>query len=365
MSNTLLQDPTYMENLDCNKWGISHSATIEITEYPVTITYQNVTKPSADQNWHTPSSVLFYSDDAVAWPGDEENAQNHYKVYSTTRSDAYGWKTAASGYQYESIHSPEWKNWGEWLDQNKQGTTCSVTAVRYGRYVLIRMENAGMIVHATTTIPEDAPDSLYLVLTGEVCTMTDFVIRREPEAIGPGYIEPVVETKTFIPTEEGDIPNIDCSGWWLQHSDGILVTSEPVHVTYHSISYPQAKESWHAPLIVLFSSMDQLVNGVAYTEYSITRNDGYGWITDGGGYASRDSHTDEFITWLDWLGKNKEGVECKLTAYRKDDMVIIEQENSGVKVISHTIIPYSNTLPVFISLSGELCAITNIRISRS
>lgn len=360
--NHKIEDPELIESVDCNDWWKAHSCGIELTEYPVTITYRNVSKPQADKNWHSPAAVLFTSDDSLVWPGAIENSPNHYREYSIIRSDAYGWKTDAKSFQYESQYSSKWTNWENWLEQNRQGSICTVTAVRYGKYALIRMENAGLIVHATTTLPDNAGEKLYFAMTGEQCSLTDFLLIRESEAIGPGTIDPATDKTSFLASARGDIPNVDCSGWWTAHSDGIVVDETPVHITYHSVSYPHAKETWHAPLVVLYSSLDGLVNGVAYTEFSVTRSDSYGWISDGSGYAAKDDHTDAFTDWESWLDKNKAGVTCTLTAYRKGDKIVIEHENSGLMVTSNTLIPFGTVLPIYVALSGELCSISDIHV---
>ena len=358
-------DPAFLANVDCSTWWSAHSEAITVTEYPITITFRTQSAEDATLNWHTPVAVLYRSNDGKVGPIPGEDAPNGYREFSYIRSDAYGVKTHVASFQYESVHLPNWQNWPTWLEEQRAGTTCTVTAVRYGRYVLVRIENAGMISNATTTLAaEDEDQPVYLCITGESCTMTDFTLSRESEPIGPGTIEPATLSKEFIPTTVGDIPNVDCSGWWVDHSDGIELTYEPVTVTYHTISYPSARETWHAPFCVLFSSLDRLVGGIAYTEYSVTRSDGFGWVTDGTGYGVKEIRDASFISNDNWLSRNKKGCECTLVAYRKNDMVVIEQTNNGITVVSHTLIPLSVDLPIYLSLSGELCAITNIRISR-
>ena len=357
-----ITDPKNIDNLICYKYWENHTPAIEVTEYPITLTYQNQSHPEASSNWHTPSAVLFYSDDQKLGEPGTEDPRNGYKEFSIVRSDAYGTKTAAKAFQYESTHLPEWESWPDWLSENKNKTTCTMTAVRYGRYVLVRLENAGMIVAATTTLPENAPEKVYVSITGELCTMTDFSLSRETEAIGPGTIEPDEDDKSFILSTVGDIPNVDCSGWWLEHSDGIMLTDVPQKITYHTISYPRAKEVWHAPLVVVFSSLDKLVNGVAYTEYSVTRNDGFGWKTDASAFECSSELDATYGSAEKWLATNKAGVECTLTAYREENVVFLKQECAGLTVSSRISLPFTTDLPVCVSLSGELCAISNIRI---
>lgn len=357
------KDPRYIEDVVCGRWWSAHSAAIEITEYPVTLTYQNCAQPDADMNWHSPAAVVYYSNDGQVGQEASEDAPNRYQEYSVIRSDAYAWKTAARDIQYEGIRTGGWTSWEDWRRQNKSGVPCTVSAVRYKNCILIRLENAGQIVNATITLPEDAPDEVFLSMTGEFCTMTDFLLAREDEAIEEGTIESSLNESAFAPKKQGDIPNVDCPGWWTEHSDGIDVDETPVHVRFHAISYPNAKETWHSPFVVLFSSLDKLVNGVAYTEFSITRDDAYGWKNNGLSYLVEEAHDETFTGWDSWMDHNRKGVECSLTAYRDQNTIIIEIKNAGVTTTSQTVIPSENALPVCLSLGGELCVITNIRIT--
>ena len=355
-----------LRNVNCDVFREEQSVGIPITTYPVTITYQNISMPSADKNWHTPSVIVYSSDDGKFTPlGEVSN--NHYTQHSITRSDAYGMKAKAVDYLYESHHLPEWENWEKWLELNKKGTVCTVTAVRYGQYVLVRMENCGIVVSATTTLSDEyRSKSLYLSITGELCIMTDFVVKRESYEIEEGMIAPVKFNRTDAFELVGDIPNIDCSGWWIAHSDGIVIGSSPVHIKYNTISYQGASEKWHTPLVVVFSSLDQNVNGIAYSELSVTRSDGYGWNAGAEHYSFETEFSDDWTDWDSWLAANKSGViDCEITAVRTaDNTIMLTQTNSGVTVKSVIQIPIINDLPVCLSLSGELCAISNIRVQR-
>lgn len=359
------KDIMSMKIVSCREFGEQYTQGILLTEYPLTITYQNVSMADADKNWHTPSVVLYSSDDGTVTGQGEEESPNHYREYCVTRSDSYGIQSLAEAYQYESQHLGEWSNWEDWLEKNKSGTVCTVMAVRYRQYAMIRMENAGVVVSATVTLPESAGENVYFALTGERCRLSDFMPNRDSEPIGEGAIMPVMLERLVMERLEGDLPNLDCQGWWTAHSEGIEITEEPMTITFDSISYPQAKESWHAPLLVLFSALDKSVNGIAYTEYSVTRSDGYGWKESADDFSREEEFAEDWKSWEDWLSKNKEGVKCTVTAVRRQDTILLTQENSGVKVNSYVDIPVSIGLPVCLALSGELCFISNIKIKKS
>lgn len=382
MSGVVIEDTLTLADIICKEKRGKYTQGICVTEYPVIITYQNQSMPDAEKNWHTPAVVLYSSDDGQvdvrgaalmgtdsvekaekAKEAEKYHSPSHYVEYSATRSDAYGIRSAAVDYQYESQRNPEWKSWKSWLAANKEGTACTVTAVRFGKYVMIRMENTGIVVSTITTLPEEAED-VYFALSGERCMMSRFKVIREKEAIEAGTIEPLVVQKPVMPEVSGDIPNLDCAGWWTAHTEGIEITEEPVRVTYDSISYSQAKENWHTPLVVVFSSLDKLVNGVLYEEYSVIRSDAYGWGVDGIGYSSKVIYPERWSSWKDWLKENKKGIHGSVTAFRNENTVVIRQNNHGVIVTSSIQVPAGRELPICLALSGELCAISNIRITR-
>lgn len=347
----------------CRGFGEEYSESYRLKEYPLFLTYKNETMEQVDKNWFTPSAIVFSSLDGKPAGQKEEAPANRYTEYSVTRSDAYGIKQEAAEYQYESQHLKEWENWENWLEKNKATVECSIMAVRVGRYVLVRMENTGVVVVSTTTLPEEKKNSdIYLTVTGENCSMWDFKDQLEYEAVEEAAIKPVQLTKYYTETKTGDIPNLDCFGWWTTHSDGIEVTEKPVCITFNTISYQQAKESWHTPLIVVFSAFDKLVNGVLYDEYAVIRSDAYAWNAGAGALETETAVESKWTSWDQWLQDNKNGVKASVTAVRQENTILITLENDGVTIETQVQIPMEKNLPVCLSLSGELCYISNIRI---
>lgn len=356
MSEILDESLKTMQTVVCGEKDTDYSVKIPVTGYPVIITYKNLSHEDAEKNWNTPSALLFSGEEA----GSEDSVK-----YSVTRSDSYGNKLEAEAFQYESQHLPIWKNWDMWLDANKKGTDCIAMAVRDEQNVLVRMENTGIVVTSITTLPEDMNDEVYLALTGEKCTLSDFNPMRDEEKVDHGTVVPVVVAKPMTNSEEGDMPNIDCEGWWSAFSDAIEVTETPVRVTYESTSYPQAKESWHAPLLVVYTSLDQTVGGVEGHEYAILRADGYGWKTEAEmiEIEKKKDSNEGFENWNKWIEESKRGVKAEFTAVRKGNTILINQHINGVYAKAVINIPIVNDLPIYIAISGELCMINNIRVN--
>ncbi len=351
--------------LKCVAFKEQQSVGIPLTPYPINISFDTISDEDADKNWHTPLAIIYSSDDGEYVPAGAEVTNNYFE-YSLTRSDAYGIKSDVVDYTYENHLAPEWESWEAWLADNRAGTRCNITAVRDERYVLVRIENAGVVIKATTTVPEEMRNrDLFLTITGEKCQMTNFELRREMDPIESGSIIPVTYRKSAMEEKVGDIPNVNCSGWWTAHSDGIMIDETPVRIVYNTISYINASENWHTPIIVVYSAFDQAVNGIAYKEFAVTRSDAYGWVVDADAYSFEGDYSSDWTDWPEWLAKNKEGIkDCEIVAVRRDDNVIITQTNAGVTVKSVIQIPLDNQFPVYISLTGELCALSNIRIER-
>ncbi len=349
--------------ISCDEFRTGYSVGIPLGTVPIFITYKTICKPEAESNWHTPCAVVYSSDDGeVAAVGEEE--KNHYVQYSVNRSDAFGVNEHAKDYFYENYNTDEWESWESWLELNRKETTALIVVVRYEEYVQVRMENHGIIMKATTKLPSNMKEKeVYLTVSGEFCEMYDFDIVYDVEPIVEGTIAAITYRKAVKHERVGDIPNFSCVGWWTAHSDGIMVGEEPVLVTYDTVSYMEAYEVWHTPVVAVYSSLDQNIDGIAYTEYTITRSDGYAWKIDAEDFNSSVKFAEDWEDWQVWLDANKKGVKnCRVTAVRKDNTVFITQTNCGITVKTIVQIPISNTLPIFIALSGELCSVSNIRI---
>ena len=72
--------------------------------------------------------------------------------------------------------------------------------------------------------------------------------------------------------------------------------------------------------------------------------------------------TPNFKGWDNWKEENKKGLDCKVTIGKKDNKIIMQTENLGLKIKSESII-LNETKNLFIILTGDQCAITDIHIS--
>ncbi|MCR5558607.1 MAG: diguanylate cyclase, partial [Butyrivibrio sp.] len=161
----------------------------------------------------------------------------------------------------------------------------------------------------------------------------------------------------------GDIPNVQMDSYRTDASQGIEI-SDGMELNFHSMSLPTASLIWHCAYVVLFWSKDGTVGGEGYTEYALVRMDGEYWDTDKGASNKLVVKTrDEFQGWDDWKQANKKGLDVKVSFEQNDNEIIVTTENLGL-FIKNTTTFTGMPDKVYVTLTGDQCAITNIRIKR-
>ena len=108
------------------------------------------------------------------------------------------------------------------------------------------------------------------------------------------------------------------------------------------------------------------VNGEGYREYAVVRLDGENWENDNHIQSQIIANREDgFEGWDAWKQKNKEGFDCIVRIIRRENKITISTKNFGLSVTSVTILPeemMNEDTPVFAALTGDQCALTNIRI---
>ena len=61
------------------------------------------------------------------------------------------------------------------------------------------------------------------------------------------------------------------------------------------------------------------------------------------------------------MEKNKQGLDVTVTVRREDNKIFMRTENLGIAVYSTTTI-LDDTKDVYLALTGDQCALTNIRL---
>ena len=249
----------------------------------------------------------------------------------------------------------------------KGKTIYDLEAVKCKDHVLISIREGSRTTDITVALP-DSSRYAYIALTGKNCYIGDVHIEKAKDPVPDDYIPRIAEEISFIDGPEGDIPNVQIDSVRSAYSEGIPVRDKLL-LNFHTMSLPTARLIWHCPYIVLFHSADGKVNGKGYREYSVIRLDGENWEDEnqaqGRIIVNRE---DDFEGWETWKRKNKEGFDCAVLITRKENKILISTKNFGLSVTSITILPeemMNLTTPIYMALTGDQCALTNIRITES
>ena len=106
-------------------------------------------------------------------------------------------------------------------------------------------------------------------------------------------------------------------------------------------------------------------DGAGYREFLLLRLDGENWESDT--HAENEVHIDHtrsFPGWNIWKEKNKEGMDCTVRIRREGNRVMMETENLGIAVDSVTTVK-DDVRNMYIALTGDQCALTEIRIDQN
>ena len=202
----------------------------------------------------------------------------------------------------------------------------------------------------------------YISLSGEHCEIHNVRVESDLEKVDPQVIPRIADEISYIrDCPVGDIPNVQIDGPRLAASEGILIRDE-MTLTFHTMSLPTARLVWHCPFLVVFASEDGKVNGAGYREYALLRLDGESWEAD---ECADDKisvvQEDSFEGWNVWKEKNKQGFDCTVEIKHSKNQIMIRTENLGISIESIVRIN-DPTEGLYVALTGDQCAISNIRI---
>ena len=125
---------------------------------------------------------------------------------------------------------------------------------------------------------------------------------------------------------------------------------------------PTARLVWHTAYVDIFYSPDRMPEGEGYMEYAFIRLDGENWeaeeLADNKTIVNRN---DDFEGWDTWKEANKKGFDCTVHFSVEGNKIITTTQNQGISLRNVTTILVEPP-ELYVSLTGDQCAITNIRI---
>lgn len=333
----------------------------EVNEYPSELSFLAQSNAEATMTDECPTIVLFYSDDCRLSKNPDGTDPKDYREFGGISADGSVWSSEAQLMQFSDTRSNSTDD-SKVLKCFKNGFEEDVTLERIGDHVQVTVYLGNYSLKALFVLPEDSY-KVYAAITGKNCAVSDIVHSRSSELTKPGDIPIVTSRKSYIegcPT--GDIPNMECKAAFGQFSDGADIDNKLMLMKFHSQSFAFANRFWYAPLFVIYSSDDNKVNGPNYKQFMAIRSDGYAWSEIWNlVYDVKLTQDDSFKSWDEWLVKNKAGADVEVrTHIDKDRNLIFCMNNEGVTIDISAQIPEDFPDKLCVSLSGELCALTDI-----
>ncbi len=344
--------------LSCDAYRSRVSDGIIVTPYlkKISLKYTAVNREKGDKG--APVIILFDSLDGRYHEREKEIRELLYFEYAEIPFDGEAKLSGARKLQTAVHESRDKKTDGD------REAFYEIEAVKYRDHALLRIDDGVILKEITIALP-DSSRYVYIGFTGEKCRITDINVTKTGSLIDEDYITRIAEKISFIDDAPvGDLPNLQVDGHRTASTDGIPVT-DGLKISFHTQSLPTARLLWHCPYICLFTSEDKKVDGENFREYALVCLDGENWDVDS---AEKNElivrKDDAFEGWDKWKKRNREGIDCVLRFERSNDHITLTTENLGLFVQNTTTIP-DGKQEICVSLSGDQCALTDIRISRS
>jgi len=349
-------DDSFATRLKCEE--IFHECTtgIPVTQRKTTIQFYSKPDEGMPEKDCLPVLVLFDALDARIHEDEAKKKELLYFEYARIRFD--GRITCEGARKAETREKPMDDKSGN--PSGKQYVSYTVEATRVKDHVLISISGRDRIIEYIIALPDSARFS-YLCLTGEHCMISNIRVDRDDRDAEEGSIPRIAEEISYIRgCPQGDIPNLQIDGWRSQTTEGIPVT-DSLELTFHTRSLPTARLIWHCPFITLFTSENGSADGAGFREFLLLRLDGENWESDK--HAENEVHIDhtrDFPGWNVWKETNKAGMDCTVKIRRDGNRITMETNNLGILIDSTTTI-LDDVSEIYVALTGDQCALTNIR----
>ncbi|MBQ3797775.1 MAG: HD domain-containing protein [Butyrivibrio sp.] len=339
------------KELSFEKYRETVSLGIPVTGKITNITFKCDLSKNSPSGFSAPSIILFDSYDRRVHAEAKAIKVYHYIEYGEVWFDNHSITTAARKIEETMLETEKGL-----LGKGEYTIVCA----KYEDHLKLTMtspENKKEVIVALM----DGSTSVYLGITGEYCKVSGIEIVQTEEEADVTYIPRISEEISYIDHMESDIPNIQINQTRSSSTEGIEVVGK-LKLAFHSMSLPIANFVWHCPYVVIFSSDNGRVQGRNYREYALIKINGelenkYEFAENSFSMKRKDS----FPGWEAWKEKNREGLDCEISFERKGNRIITSTENLGIIIDNVTII---SEVPdkVYVALTGDRCALTDIRI---
>jgi hypothetical protein len=344
--------------LSCGEFRSSITEGAIVTPFPTTI---RLNCSREGERGGQPALVLFDSLDGCVYTDEDEIRRQNCFEYCEIRFDG---KVTGSGVRKTKTEILPHGTGTQ--PETKDSTDYELKLVKRKDHVQVRIDDGEKTVVVTAALP-DSTRFVYAGITGENCRISGIHVSVAEEQVPPDYIPRIAEEISYINGPEGDLPNVQIDSIRSDATAGVPVT-DGLKLSFHTMSLPTARLIWHCPYVVLFRSADGTVNGPDYREYSVVRLDGEDWESNGN-VPNRVTVTREsdFRSWDAWKQGNKAGIDCTVEFRREGNSITVSTRNLGLSVQGVTTFPaglQEGKDTVYAALTGDQCALTDIRISR-
>ena len=321
----------------------------------ISFTASNINDESDEARFSAPSLVIFDSFDKHVYDTEDLIESFRYVEYGEVWFDGHFICTNARNMDAKIIQKTESEK------GRKNENVYTITAGRYEDHLKLELESDSTSVTLIVAL-SDSSKSVYIGLTGEHCKITEITAQTTGDKVGEHDIQRIAQPVSYIDHLEADLKNVQIDRWMSDSTEGVEVDGK-LKISFHTQSLPEADLIWHCPYIVLYYSEDGRIGGPDYREYNLIKLNG----EDQGDKEFAKNRfvmkkSIDFPGWDEWKIKNKEGIEVEVLLEKKGDKVLLRTENLGINIENVTTVT-DDRGKVFVSISGDQVALTDIRIN--
>lgn len=342
--------------LRCTEYRHEVSEGILITREITKFHLRSVPDDAAESGRRAPTVILFDSLDGRVHDEPKMIRDLNYFEYAEVWLDGRAVLSGARTAKTERrAHAPRAAD----PSMAAAGDVYDVGIVRYRDHLVFDIDDGRQTTRVTLALP-DSTRYAYIALTGERCHLMDVSVAKAEGEIDENYIERIAPEISYIDRIEGDIPNVQVDGFRSAASRGIPIT-DGLEIRFHTMSLPTARLVWHCPYFSIYTSEDGRVNGPKFREYALVRLDGENWEAEDDIVNELTVNRQaDFVGWDAWKENNKKGYDCAVVFERKGNRITLVTENFGIYIRNTTYAEEGKK--VYVALTGDQCALTDIRI---
>ena len=349
--------------ISCKKYREVVSSGIDVMQNLMEITFRcrPLTSERSEKNeksFSAPSLIIFDSSDAKVQTSQEAIESHKYLEYGEVWFDAHFISTGARNMLLQNIE----KNQPDEERQNNSEADdlYSITCGRFEDHLRLKCRGPEKSFDLLLALPT-ASRAAYIGITGENVQIYNIKVEHTDHVILENEIPRIAEKLNFINRISSDMPNVQVVRSLCDYTRGVLV-KDKMNLFFHTQSLPDANLIWHCPFVILYNSEDKKPFGKNYHEYAVVKFDG----EDNGSNEFAENNilvrkTEDFVNWDEWALQNKAGYECQIEFFKKGNEITFKTQNKGV-YIQNTSVIKDGSKDIFVALSGDQVALTDIRI---